>query len=698
MGAREIEAEDSPERLVAALGTSVRRHRLYPSGNPLCREAVSACLAELARLETGSLELSVGPDGLAADGRPAARTRATQDLAEAAFDADLEQVVIMPDASGGDIARFSALLARWTRERHGEESFGDALIELGVTAIQVRSVERARLIRMPVLDREALDILELERRTRPAYEVESAVSLHRGWMRVGIDCRAETLDLVDLAFLTDEPRELAGLLESMEEGGAEEIDADRALAERVGELMSLYHRLSPERSRRALRALGDAISTLEAPLRAELASDRLLPELLDAGLSAPILRRLPDDELAGALERLASGAVGAAGLVELALVRLELPRAREAELRRALAPLLDGTAGHGGPGPASPETRIEVTEGGPAEQSLRQYTALDLAVTDEVRDELARIRTAARDDPDEVRLRCLTGLVFLARNPDRIAEVLGAAEPLIRRLFLEDPARATEWVAEWMEIADAVGEARPDVEAAIAAMLGRILDPDVLRELAPGLRDDGQAASLVAAFGGVAGVSILEALETEPDRAVRRALLDFACSIADRIQGGVAPRAEHPEWTVQRNVARILGFAGAGNELTLRSLIHNPERRVTREALLALARIGSPEASEIVVETLYDRDPEIAALAEESIRRLPRDEARRRARELLADPAFYRGRPRLARDLLVRFVARDPERSPVLAPLLRLRYHVWRPAIAGLGWAAWTVHRRGGGR
>lgn len=695
MRAGQREADDSPERLVTALGTSVRRHRLYPPGNPLCTGAVAECFEALARLETGSVDLSIGPDGLLADGRAVPDTVAIRDLAEATFHANLERVVISPEASADDLARFSRLLARWTRERNRDESFADALIELGVTAIQVRSVERARLIPLAVLDRDALGRLDLERRTRPERETGSTSSSHRGWVRAAVDCPATSLDLEDLAFLSRDPRELACLLESMSEAVDGPIDADRALADRVGELMLLYHRLSPERAKRGLRDLGDSILTLEPAVRAALVAERLLPELLDAGRSAPLLRRLPDDELAAGLDRLASRAVGAAGIVELAIFRLELPQSREAGIRRSLGSVPEPIGAAATAGSAARPAEIRLSDAGPAEQSLREYTALDLAVTDAVRDELERIRTAAWGETDRVRLRCLTGLVFLARNPDRIAEVVALAEPLIGRLVRDTPRAALRWVEEWIGIADALSEARPDVGVAITAMLGRVLAPGVLREAGPALEGEGDMAKLIAAFGPVAGSSILEALETEPDRAVRRVLLDYACTIADRIRDGVVARAEDARWTVQRNVARILGFAGAGNESVLGTMVYSPEPRVTREALLALARIGSPEAAQCVVEALYGSDRAIALVAEEAIRRFPRDEAQRRARELLADPAFYRGRPRLARDLLVRFVSRDPLRSTVLEPLQRLRFHVWRPALAGLGWAAWSVRRRG---
>ncbi len=682
---------------MAALGTAIRRHRLYPASNPLCTEAVTAALGALADMDTGSVEIAIGPEGVRADRGAVADTPIVRDLEEALFRADLESVAIPPEASAAEIARFCTLVARWSREPHEGETFADALLELGVTGIQVRLVERARLIGLPALDRDALAALVHERARRPDAGEEPEVRLHRGWVRADTDCDMQTLDLVDLAFLCREPRELARLLERMSEGAGAGLEPDRLLADRVGELMQLYRQLSPEQANRRLADLGDTILTLPEDVRRELLAERLLPELLDTGGSAPLLRRLPDDELSGALERLARRALGSVGIVELALARLELPRSRAEAVRAGLASVLDESPGRPprGHGSGDRVARIGFDDGGPVAQSLRAYTALDLAVTDEIRLELARIRDAAtaRDD-DDIRLGCLTSLVSLARNPDRIDQVLRAAEPLIGRMLTGDPAAAVRRVSEWVGIAEGLREARPDVTEAIEAMLRRILTPDLLQAEVGRLAEEAAFAAAVAAFGPVAAEPLLTALEVEPDRRNRRVLLDFACRSADRIAEGVAARVGDARWTVQRNVARILGFAGASHEASLCFLMRSGERRVTREAILALARIGSPEAADAVVQALYDPDPEVAAMAEESMRRFPRVEARRRARELLSDPVFYTRRPRLARDLLRRFVARDPERLTVLEPLVRLRLRWWRPAVAGLGWMAWSLARR----
>jgi len=696
--ARQTEREDSLDRFLGALGAAVRRHRLYPPGNPLSTEAVDACLVALGDVDTGSVELRVSSNGLEADGESLPDTPVLRDLEDAVFRADLDTVRIPAGVAAGELARFARLLARWAREPHEDETFADALAELGVTGVQVLAVERARFIPTPVLDRGALAALERERALRPDTDEEAGLTLQRAWVRADTDTSPGTLDLVDLAFLCEDPLELAGVLERMSEGSRGELDRARVLVDRVGELIRLYHRLSPEHARRRLRDLGDAILALDAPTRRSLVAGRLLPELLDTGLSAPLLRRLPDGELATALAGLARRAVGSAGIVELALARLELPQARATDVRDALASVVEG-AGAGldrrDPAMGRAAGSIGHSDMGEVEQGLREYTALDLAVTEEVLDELDRIRERAPEtDQGAVRLRCLTSLVPLARNPDRIAEIVGAAGPSIGRLLREEPAATADRVSEWIGLADSSRETRPEVTASIEAMLGGLLTPEVLREAASPREGDDAPGAAVAAFAHLAGAALLDALETEPDRATRRALLDYACRVGGSIADGVAPRSSDPRWTVQRNVARILGFAGSAHESSLCFLLRSREPRVTREALLGLARIGSRGAADAVVQALYDPDPGVAAMAEESIRRFPHAEARRRARALLSDPVFYTRRPRLARDLLRRFLAGDPERSAVLGHLARLRFRVWRPAVATLGWAAWSAARR----
>ena len=265
--------------------------------------------------------------------------------------------------------------------------------------------------------------------------------------------------------------------------------------------------------------------------------------------------------------------------------------------------------------------------------------------------------------PLDTRLRTIADLVRLARNPERVAGLLNTAAGLMKDLAGAAPADLVPWVGQWRGIAEELAEPRPDVTAAIERLLGGLVDAEFLRAHADRLAEDEDLGAFARAFGAAGASAFVEALEIEDDRGRRRKLLDFLCANADAFAPGLAPHAVDARWTVRRNVARALGFAGAGSEEALTGLVADPERRVVREALLALARVGTARAADAVIAALVGDDAEAAELAEESMRVFPQ---------------------------------RDPEGGEALKSLLALRRYVWRPAAASLGWEAWRIVRRRG--
>jgi HEAT repeat protein len=161
---------------------------------------------------------------------------------------------------------------------------------------------------------------------------------------------------------------------------------------------------------------------------------------------------------------------------------------------------------------------------------------------------------------------------------------------------------------------------------------------------------------------------------------------------APTLAPGLLSYFPHPQKFVTRNLATVLGYAGPGYEAPLASVVSHPDLRVGREALRALAQIGSPEALDFVIQSLTARH-EVAMVAEEVFWSF--SDARRAALTLLADTGFASRHPALARRLLERAArSAGADLEPVATPLMRYRFHIWRPALVLLGLTAARVSAR----
>jgi hypothetical protein len=161
-------------------------------------------------------------------------------------------------------------------------------------------------------------------------------------------------------------------------------------------------------------------------------------------------------------------------------------------------------------------------------------------------------------------------------------------------------------------------------------------------------------------------------------QAVVRLLLDHAPKLAD----GLVPVLDTCDAQTRRTVLRVLGSAGPGHEDDIAACLAHDEQ-TGREALRALARLGTPRAARLVVHEILTQRGALALAAEETLWHFPADEAQRWTRELLGRRDFTQRHPRAAERLLDR-AARTGGRDlgPVLLGLAPLRFRVWNPALA----------------
>jgi HEAT repeat protein len=147
----------------------------------------------------------------------------------------------------------------------------------------------------------------------------------------------------------------------------------------------------------------------------------------------------------------------------------------------------------------------------------------------------------------------------------------------------------------------------------------------------------------------------------------------------------LAPLLEQSTPAVRRTLLRILGAAGTGYEAFVGAYVSDAEEATAREALRALARLGTATAAGLVVAEIEKQRGPLSVAAEETLWHFPLREAQRHTRELLAKRDFTMSHPQATERLLDRAArAGAADLEPVLLGLAPMRFRVWNPALARL--------------
>jgi hypothetical protein len=156
-------------------------------------------------------------------------------------------------------------------------------------------------------------------------------------------------------------------------------------------------------------------------------------------------------------------------------------------------------------------------------------------------------------------------------------------------------------------------------------------------------------------------------------------MCEHAAALAPELAARAANRPTH----TARAIVRVLGAAGAGYEHAIADQLDRRDEPTIREALRALARIGSAAAAAVVAARLRDDTPWVRTAAEEALWRCPPAEVRGQLKTLLADRDFVRRRPDVAARLLERAAQSGVDGlATAAAALTPLAYRFWnRPLV-----------------
>ena len=692
--ARPPDAKAVDEALLL-LARSVQQFHTYPPGSPICQQAVDACVKALVSLDSrDTISFRVAPNALVVDEEPVGTgTLIEQEIARRLHQASIAEVTIERAVSARELARFCSDLVACGDRSAPRAALIDLMTQHGVKRIALRATYRPEVLAVPAVAEPVQELIGRERARRDELlsgggPVNHLYPPDKGWVRVDPSTPLGTVSLIDLTLLAENPTVLAGMLVRLTDGDGAGGGEEEALSRKYSEVATLFGALDPRLARVMFAKLARAVLDLDSDRRQTLLKKTILPGLLDGRLDGAVLKDFPDLELADSLCLLLDLEAAAPEVVTAALTRLELPAERQA----AMLPLLEHRV-QTKVGGAPPDNAVDsharrlVRIDRERAKSVAEFAAFDLAIDEETRAHLTRLtRTIDLSASTGAQLDCLWSLTRLEPNPEAVdrfaARILTLVEVFERN---NDWPSFTLWIARLRDLTETLAESRPDVAEVLRGRVAALCTQDrALRLVALAERDDEgkrQAAAMIAALGTPIGTALLTMLPTPAGRGAAHLICDHAALLAPALALGV----EGQPSATQRVIARALGFAGHGYEATVGLLLHSRDEQTVREALRALARIGTSRAAALVAASIQEGSGWVVSAAEQTLWHFPKPEADQQVIGLLSRRDFVVRQPDTAGRLIDHVPREHANTAAILESLVALRYRIWNPSLARIG-------------
>ncbi|MFO0070819.1 MAG: HEAT repeat domain-containing protein [Gemmatimonas sp.] len=683
------------------LAKAVRCYQTLPASHPICVAAIAAVHAALGRLPRSEpLAFRVGASWVTIDqGVTITLNGGEVDLARRLHRAQVDTVEIACSTTPAELSRFCAELGGLNEAAPPAGGVASGWSGQRGEGITMRASHRPVVIDAgtpPAVVRRLVDAAQRQRREQLANggPVRHRYPPQRGWVRVDPSVTCDAVTLADLALLLGDPVELAVALTRLtDEEPATAIDRQTAFAERFAEMAALFASFDPQIGELLFSKLARSLLDLDESRRIALLRKTVLTGLLDGALEGSVLASFPDVALADALCLLLDLETAAPELLATAVDRLALP----SERREALDPLLrdrlgrrlaTDTAAYGPDAAIERFARKLIAVDPSGQRHFADYVAFDLALTDAAIEETQRlVRDTAAMDETDTHLGTLSHLLRVESDPTSAARLLAQADVLLDTLGQQGRwMTVAHWGRHLRTLAETEPPSRPEVTAAIAAAwcsfwtaerLALLARQDTHERLSPATTDallDGFGAHLVTAI--VAGLH--DPVMADRARALLAGLGDHASTVAPML----APQLTSATGEVRLAIIRFLGRAGAAYGSKVAAVLASGDDAAVREALHALATMGSSAAAITVARHLVAGPASTRPAAAEALLRFAPARLPPRVHDLLANLGFGRRHPGLAQQLLDcvgRPVPADV--APTLRALTSLRFHLWNPAL-----------------
>lgn len=702
------------EDFLQQLGRAVRQFHTYPETSSRCADAVTACCDALNTLDHHErVSCRVAPDGLIVDDTHISGPIVAHELARRLHAARVAAIDFDLHAMPRHVSRFCARLVQCDGLARTTTTLAELLADDGVDTIVPAMAPRPEVLDVGAPAAPLCDLVAHEQQRRQTWFAQGVPASYlyppdKGWVRLDPGTGLDHIALVDLAVLVNDPSAVATmLLRLTDDDAAGAGEGTTALEQKFSDVATLFTSLDPRLARVMFGKLAKAVLELEPARRADLLRRTILPGLLDGRADGSVLRDFPDVDLVDSLFLLLDLEAAAPEVLTAALQRLDLP----SERRDAVVPLLNARLHE--PAPEQPGTSrqrdIDRLAGGlirvdaAAGKDFSEFAAFDLSIDDQASAAIASAHDAigGADVPVE-RLRLLANLIRLQPNP-AVAEVFLRQ---VTALFgqLDRSARWTELAssaAAYCGLATTLRSSRPDVATVITNALETFHIPERVAALADlHDRQTGDrviAKALVEAFGVTLVPGILATLDDPAWHSKAPAVIALMCDHARLVAPALARRVPSVSASTARAVVKALGFAGDGYESVIEAQLEHQDEQTAREALRALARIGSTQAAALVAGHLQGARVDRRVAAEEALWRFPEAHARAQVRQLLGRRDFVVGHPDVASRLLTRAAnggAGTDGLHEVLAEIESLRFRFWNPGLVRIALKARELRAR----
>jgi hypothetical protein len=689
----------SVEGVLKLLARAIRQFHTYPATSPICIEAITACHDALAALPMRDrLSFRVTPQDLIVDEVTiGAGTVIEHELTRRLFRARVANLDIDRAATPRDLSRFCLdLVTADDLEREGI-SFAERLTEHGVTAITVGMAHRPAVLDVGNPPAATQDVLIHERRRRDTLTQKDVPVSYlyppdKGWVRLDPGQSLDSVSLVDLVVLVEDPADIASMLLGLtDEDIPGEDTRQTALERKFSDVTLLFSALDPRLAQVMFGRLARAVLKLDPDRRNNLLQRTVLPGLLDGRDEGRVLRDFPDMDLAESICLLLDLETAAPEVLAAALNRLDLTPDR----RAAIEPLIDERlrAQRGGERfdrssgidrHAQGLIRVDATRG----TDFSEFAAFDLSIDEQSTALVAVVREGiAQTDSVTTQLRTISQLVGIEPNPTLVDAFLRRALEFF--LTLEQASRWQDLIAEitgYTAMANELRERRPDVAEAIGKALSDFCTPSRLLALAELHDRDDQGRAIVEDLTRALGPSLVPGFVALIDRAAHqvkaRVFTPLMCELGSTVGEALLAELDSCGIAASRVIVKVLGYAGSGFEAAVARLAQHSDAQVAREAMRSLARIGTPTAAGHVARQLRDGTDDRRAAAEDALWHFPPAPMATQLRELLRSREFVYKHPQLAARLIERASqAKIQGLADVLKALEPLRFRFWKPSL-----------------
>ncbi len=649
------------ECFVASLARAIHAFVTYPQRSPARDDVILSVRTALQDCNTRNVVLQVSNDGLRFDGESldvsGSVERGLLLLMRRAF---VATVGFDTTASTRDIAQFCEILAAPDTLLSQTEEFSEILKNRGVSTIQVHVISSHQTIEAGVISADQLALVRKSRERTPL-DSSSSRAAEGGWVRVDPSVSLRRLKLSELPLVLSNAAQVAVALRQLNGRRRDSMHPEQALVTHFHHVAALYDSVEPGLSDALYTTLAEAVSDLPESLKTSLFQEQLLPALVDGNRISRVIEYLPDEEIADALPFLLELGVGGEEMLSMGLSNLEISAERRADLLELLTDRIEGPPDNevleeDGVADSAVRTDSLLTLKADIRHELAPLAGFDLSVDENAAAHLVELVKQVDDtDSDDASLRCYTDLVGLVSDPSIITGILRRS----RGLFIDLESRGcmqtlADAVARFATIAYGTAATTDEIAYMVQRFLTERITPEFVRRNA--IRQDPEAtrsvAQILGALGDAGADLIVATLQGESERTVRRQLLEIAQECVDAISSGLVAHLRNPNWYVVRNVLRMLGHGGPGNENSIASCFVHENPRIRREAFLALARIGSTCALTITIRSLRDEIHAINERATDTIWQFPATMSHPAVRDVLADREWLLRNPEIGRRLI----------------------------------------------